>query len=199
MRDLEPNVDARFSQLYERHYWAVLRYALRRVNDEGTARDVAAEAFAVAWRRWGDVPQGDALPWLYAVTRRVVANELRRQDRANALTERLGGQLWLDEASPWRGRLEDTLTALRGLSSVDQEVLRLHAWEGLAGRDLATALNCSVTAAAVRLHRARRRLRQAVASARATDRADEDALPAPAAGPMPVQRRPVQRREGNHV
>jgi DNA-directed RNA polymerase specialized sigma24 family protein len=40
----------------------------------------------------------------------------------------------------------------------------LHAWEELRGKDLAAALGCSAAAAAVRLHRARRRLTAARAA-----------------------------------
>ncbi|MGW2240634.1 sigma factor-like helix-turn-helix DNA-binding protein, partial [Streptomyces sp. NPDC001759] len=45
------------------------------------------------------------------------------------------------------------------LSEADQEVLRLTAWEELGVDDLAVALGCGTRAAAMRLHRARRRLR----------------------------------------
>ena len=53
--------------------------------------------------------------------------------------------------------------ALHRLSDADQEVLRLSAWEDLSGADIAAVLNCSNSAAAVRLHRARQRLRALMA------------------------------------
>jgi RNA polymerase sigma-70 factor (ECF subfamily) len=49
--------------------------------------------------------------------------------------------------------------ALGRLSEGDREVVLLCAWEGLSIEEAATALGCSPTAAKVRLHRARRRLR----------------------------------------
>ena len=51
------------------------------------------------------------------------------------------------------------LQALERLSDADREVLLLAAWDGLSTAEVATALRCSRTAAKVRLHRARRRLR----------------------------------------
>jgi len=49
--------------------------------------------------------------------------------------------------------------ALARLSPGDQEVLRLTAWEELGVEEVAVVLGCGRRAAAMRLHRARRRLR----------------------------------------
>lgn len=65
------NPAEQFSDLYQGHYDAVLRYALRRTDPEA-ARDVAAETFLVAWRRLDVVPPDDGQvgPWLYGVASR---------------------------------------------------------------------------------------------------------------------------------
>jgi RNA polymerase sigma-70 factor, ECF subfamily len=160
---------ARFSRMYEACYWSVLGYARRRIPDEDTARDAAAEVFAVAWRRWDHVPASDPLPWLYRVAGDVVGNERRRQGRVQDLTRQLAELLPSPDqegVAADRGRLMETLEVLSQLSTADQEVLRLHAWEGLSGAALAEALGCSTTAAAVRLHRARRRLQRGMLESR---------------------------------
>jgi RNA polymerase sigma-70 factor (ECF subfamily) len=54
--------------------------------------------------------------------------------------------------------------ALAELDERDREVLMLMAWEGLSGREAAAALGCSDTAYRIRLHRARKRLRQRFAA-----------------------------------
>jgi hypothetical protein len=41
----------------------------------GEIDNVDSDVFVVAWRRWDDVPV-DALPWLLARARRIVANRL---------------------------------------------------------------------------------------------------------------------------
>ena len=61
--------------------------------------------------------------------------------------------------------------ALRSLSFADQEVLALTAWDGLNAKDAAAALECSRSAYAMRLSRARRRLR-------GTDRTSDGNCPA---------------------
>lgn len=154
-----------FAELYAAHHAAIVRYGLRRLGEEAAARDVAGETFAIAWQRWDRVPRDAPLPWLYGVARNLVASEYRRQVRVEDLTRRLVEQRrqagWEEDSAD---RLERVLSGLGSLSSSDQEVLRLHAWEGLRGKSLAYALGCSVTAAAVRLHRARARLRRALSA-----------------------------------
>lgn len=159
----EPLHEAAFTALYERHYAALLRYAVRRVG-EVHARDVVAETFMVAWRRRTDMPAEEPLPWLYRTAANVLANEYRKGVRATELRGKLELRVvseHSDQAVDASGdRLDRTLSAMQRLSESDQEVLRLHAWEGLDGGELADALECSRPAATVRLHRARKRLRQ---------------------------------------
>lgn len=152
-------VDARprFDALFERTHRDVLAYALRRTREPADAEDVAAETYAIAWRRFADVPDGDlALPWLYGVARRVLANQRRGADRRGGLIARLF-QRTLTVALP--PDLDDgpATVALAALRVDDRELLQLVAWEGLDHAGVAAALGISVNAVAIRLHRARRR------------------------------------------
>jgi len=152
--------EERFRSLFARHYPAVYRYAGRRLGPDEAA-DAAAEAFTVAWRKIGHVPsEPDTLPWLYGVTRRVVANAERGRRRRRRLVARAveGGPDPQERAADPVG----VLTALAGLAADDREVLRLAAWEGLGPREMGAVLGCSPNAAAIRLHRARRRLERAM-------------------------------------
>lgn len=161
----EPLTATAFTAVYERHYAALLRYATRRVG-EVHARDVVADTFMIAWRRRNDMPGDDPLPWLYRTAGNVLANEHRKKVRAAELRGQLELRLVSDHTDQARDnsadRLAQTLNAIQSLSDGDQEALRLHAWEGLDGKELAEALGCTRPAAAVRLHRARKRLRQAL-------------------------------------
>lgn len=155
--------EAAFLVAYERHYAALLNYATRRCEAH-QARDVVAETFAIAWRRRSEVPFDTVLPWLYRTAGYVIANERRRQKRRGELwsalvTEHTRVDHPADGESGQHGRAVD---ALATLSPADQEVLRLSAWEGLDGKELAAALGCTRTAAGVRLHRARNRLQRAL-------------------------------------
>lgn len=149
--------EAEFRRLFSEHYRHVLAYALRRTPERADAEDVAAATFAVAWRRFADAPAEELrLAWLYAIAARVLANQRRSQRRLGALRSRLRAQ----PPAETLGQVElgEVITALRTLRPGEQEVLRLAAWEGLTSRELAVALRCSENAAAIRLHRARKRL-----------------------------------------
>jgi RNA polymerase sigma-70 factor (ECF subfamily) len=155
--------EARFRRLYAEHGRDLLGYALRRVPDPEDAADVLADTFLVAWRRIDEVPSGArARLWLFGVARRTIANHHRGAHRRDRLGERLRGELrdLLDHDEP---NLDEELTrALSRLEVGDQELLRLTAWEGLTPSQAARALGITAVAARSRLHRARRRLRQAL-------------------------------------
>jgi len=142
-------------------YDRVLAYALRRA-DRTEAEDVVAETYAIAWRRYEDVP-ADPLPWLYGVARRTLANSRRSGRRKTQLAQRLAAQLRpasTVEPDPSE-RSDDAVlmrAALTALSDADREALMLVAWEGLDNERAAIVLGVSPQAFAVRMHRARRRL-----------------------------------------
>lgn len=158
-RDQGQEQRAVFAALFEAHFDAVLAYARRRTAQLSDAEDVAAETFTIAWRRFGDRPQDEAhhLPWLYGIARRVLANQRRGSARRSRLRERLIG---LVQRAPSTGsaRLASAVDALPRLRTDDQEILRLVAWEGLSHLEAGVALGITPNAAAIRLHRARRRL-----------------------------------------
>lgn len=146
----------RFEQIYAEHADAVRAYVRRRAP-EAVVDDVVADVFVVCLRRLDDVPH-EALPWLYTVARKTLANERRRAARQLPAA---GGIAY--EPEP----VGDSVlaAAFAGLSDADREVLRLVAWEGLALRDAARALECSPVACRVRYHRAKTRLRARLAAA----------------------------------
>lgn len=153
---------ARFEALFAAHQRAVLAYAMRRSETLADAEDAAAETFVVAWRRLSAIPD-ESLPWLYAVARRVLAN----QRRGNGRRERLAALLRVEDVpTPVRAG-EDldgpVFDALASLSPADQEVLRLVAWEDLRNNQIAEVLGITANAVAIRLHRARTRFTDALA------------------------------------
>jgi RNA polymerase sigma-70 factor (ECF subfamily) len=157
------NAEARFDDLWQRYAAAVVRYARRRVLD-AEVDEVVAETFLVAWRRLEDVPEF-ALPWLLGVARGVSTNLHRGARRRAALHVRLTSGHRPDAthlASTSGERAELVAVALGRLREADREVLTLIAWDGLTTEQAAEALGCSRRTFAVRLHRARRRLRAAL-------------------------------------
>ncbi|MEU6080436.1 sigma-70 family RNA polymerase sigma factor [Streptomyces sp. NPDC047108] len=167
------STDEAFADAYREHYWAVSRYVARRLDGPPhEVEEVVSEVFSVAWRRRADVPES-VLPWLYGVARNCLANTVRGQGRYRRLLRRIGDHQAAHAAhivrSPDTERPGSWVhEALARLSPADQEVLRLSSWEELTVDELAVALRCSRSAAAMRLHRARGRLRERIDSMRMT-------------------------------
>lgn len=155
---------AAYGDLFDAHYGAVVAYARRRGAGWDDAHDVAAEVFAVAWRRRGDVPAGVERAWLLGVARRVQANQWRGQRRWRALMARVAGATpsvaeevaVVADADPGLAR------ALASLSARDREVLRLVTWDGLTHAEVAVVLGCAESTVSSRVARARARLRRAL-------------------------------------
>jgi RNA polymerase sigma factor (sigma-70 family) len=151
----------RFTALYERYHDAVRRYVSRRAESDDVP-DVVATVFLTAWRKVSDIPDAEPLPWLYGVARRVLANNVRGAQRARRLAAKIAGQpddVATDHANAVANRV-DIAAAFDRLSEDDREVLRLVAWERLEPAQAALVLGCSRATFAMRLLRARRRLRR---------------------------------------
>ena len=156
---------ARFDAIFTAHQRQVLAYAMRRSATAADAEDVTAETFTIAWRKLDAVPP-EPLPWLYAVARRVLANQRRGTGRRERLTALLRIE---DVPTPMRvGEDHDgpAVSALASLPPADQEVLRLVAWEELGNQEIAQVLGITANAVAIRLHRARARFAEALSNQR---------------------------------
>ena len=165
----DPERAALFDSLYDAHLGAVLAYARRRCSRE-TAEDVTAETFLTAWRRLDELP-AEPLPWLIGVAANVLANQQRSQRRG----ERLAGRMAIEPAAAAEDPLPEGLgpdlaRALASLSITDRELVCLIAWERLTPAQAAQALGCSHATLRVRLHRARRRLADALKTAESPSR-----------------------------
>ncbi|MGH9075823.1 MAG: RNA polymerase sigma factor [Acidimicrobiales bacterium] len=73
----------------------------------------------------------------------------------------------VDDPAEERCERDEVLAALGRLSDGDQEVLTLVAWDGLSNAEVAGVLGASRQSVALRLHRARQRLRRELGESRA--------------------------------
>jgi RNA polymerase sigma-70 factor (ECF subfamily) len=170
--------DHAFATFYEQHYPAVLAYVRRRTG-EATARDVVAETFLVAWRRWDDASPG-GLPWLYRTAGLTLRNSERSLRRAARVVDRLAAEpasQGAPDPAETVARRDQALEALSGLAEIDRELLLLVAWERLDVHAAAAVVGCSAATAAVRLHRARRRLAARLGADDTVDRPSPEVTP----------------------
>jgi RNA polymerase sigma-70 factor (ECF subfamily) len=152
-----------FEELVRRHSRPVLAYCLRR-STHTDAHEAAADVFAVAWRKFGQVPDGEeALYWLFGVARRVLSNRERSRRRRVRLEDRIGSISEVAPAGPEAIVVRDAgdqevIDALRRLDPTDQEVLALLVWDEVPRDEAARLLEISKETLHKRYQRALRRL-----------------------------------------
>ena len=149
--------DLDFDQLYDRHVLEVYRYIARR-HIGNDAQDLTGDVFLIAFQKLNSIPAGSELPWLYRTAWNVLANAHRKNDPIPANFD-------LTEIEPDCADVVITNDQLnrswQKLPQKDREVLRLVAWEGLSGKELASVLGISEGGAGAALSRARANLRKA--------------------------------------
>jgi RNA polymerase sigma factor (sigma-70 family) len=146
-----------FIAIHKDSYPRVYRFVRRRVESAEMAEELAADVFRVVWQKWADEPRSD-LAWLLTIARNLVGNAYRSRDRQQALQEKLRAATVVrfgDESG--NVAVQD---ALAGLREKDREILQLAYWDELSSAEIAGVLQCSESAAKVRLHRARAAFRK---------------------------------------
>jgi RNA polymerase sigma factor (sigma-70 family) len=162
----EPAALAReeFEQLFQETRDSLSAYLVSRCNEPGLAADLFSETYLIAWQKLNSIPPGDqAKLWLFGVARNLMLKGFRQRRVADALVERLAGEL--RRAHVEHPRVDDhpralLRVALNSLSEGDREILMLTAWEGLTPREIAAVMSISANVVRVRLHRARHRVEQ---------------------------------------
>ncbi len=157
-----------FDELVRRTHQETFTLALRLLSDPDDARDVTQETYLRAYRSL-DGFRGDAnfRTWLYRITANCSSTHLRRRFRHRH--EMLTEEMWAPdedvrhdpEARGDAGGLRDELArSIGGLPPRLRAAVVLHDVYGLSHAEIATELSITESAAKVRLHRARRRLRE---------------------------------------
>ena len=149
--------DDAFERAYVKHLTAVSGYLYRRV-ERRFVEDLAADVFAIAWRRRDSVTAGEELPWLYRIAANVVSNHRRKQATGIALFASLRPADSAPSAEDIVIADASLAQAWRALRPREREVLALALVEDLPVAEISIALAISQNAASIRLHRAKKRL-----------------------------------------
>lgn len=145
--------------LYRRHAPAVLRFATGLCGDRSRAEDIVSETFVRILTRSPHIETQTALAYLLAVARNVFLSRGRASRPEIPLPDDLRSHV-VDPAVSLDGRtdLDAVLRALAALSEGERAALLLRVDHELSYEDIAATLAISVSAAKVRVHRARLRL-----------------------------------------
>jgi RNA polymerase sigma-70 factor (ECF subfamily) len=147
-----------FSTTYRNFLPQISKYLVRRVP-ASEIEDLASQIFEIAWKKRREAPAGFELAWLYRIAGYLVANYRRSEatktkfvlslqppDSAPSAEDIALGDLALSQA--WAK-----------LSPKDREAIALSSFEGLDNPSAAKVLDISVNAYALRLSKAKSRLK----------------------------------------
>lgn len=155
---------AAMEDLIARSYRSAYTLALRLLGNPDDAAEATQEAYIRMVRGLKRFREAGAFPtWLFRIVSNVCMTEMRKRSRRDIPTELETFQLADPQdaegtaiSRTFSGKLED---AVRGLPDLYRSVVVLRDVYGMSGEETGEVLGISPGAVKVRLHRARRRLR----------------------------------------
>ena len=129
-----------FGAFYGAAVMRVVRHSYALTGSLADAQDVAQEAFARAWQRWGSVSQCDSPEaWVRKVATNLAASRWRRNRTERAVARQFSGEQATSEISPTTVAL---VAGLRTLPERQRVVLVLHYLADLSVDQIAADLGC---------------------------------------------------------
>lgn len=169
-----------FEQLMRKHQGSVYNAALRMTGNPEDAKDLAQDAFVRAYRSFDSYKKDTAFDkWLYRIVTNLFIDEVRKRKRrpetesydAPVRTEEGSMQRELPDhgADPFivldKNAMDSRVSAaLQALQPEFRMVVILCDIEGFSYEEIAGIMNTSIGTVRSRLHRARKALREALAS-----------------------------------
>ena len=149
-----------FHDLYERYAPDVYRFALWLSGDPAEAEDIASETFVRAWAGRSRIRTETVKAYLLTIARNLYLQEQRKQKRqvelehaAETATDNRPPIL-IEKKQAW----EAMVRQLQALSESDRAALILRAQHEVPYAEIARVLSISLSAAKVKVHRARLKL-----------------------------------------
>ena len=156
-----------FDELVRRTFVDTFTLARRLTGNEEDARDVVQEAYLRAWKGIGKF-RGEAAfsTWMYRITANAAASNVqrRRRHRTESFSDDFepvdrSAENLVSQGAESAEALERISVALDDLPAKLRSVVVLKDVYGMSHEAIAEELGITVSAAKVRLHRARRKLR----------------------------------------
>jgi RNA polymerase sigma-70 factor, ECF subfamily len=156
-----------FSELYRRTHVDLLAFLLRRCSSAEDAADCLAETYLVAWKKRDQMPSGaETRPWLFGVARNVIRRGHELRGRTAAAASALAAEVERSATvcpAPDVAEPDPVTEAIRELPELDREIITMLIWDDLAPREVAAVLGLTANVVRVRAHRARAKLKEALA------------------------------------
>lgn len=162
---------------------AILDFLQRYVGDRATAEDLLQETLIRMDRGLASFEGRSSIKtWAFSIASRVAADYLRHPDRRATLVDLEAADEVADPAPDVGerlviGEMNDCIrSTIDSLPDSYRTALILHDLEGMTADQVAEIAECSLATAKVRIHRARQRLKKALATGCTFYRDDESVL-----------------------
>ena len=163
-----------FAQVYAQYERQVYRYAFHLLGNRDDADDIKQETFVKAFLAMpGFRSESSLQTWLLKICGNLCRDKIKSWDRRNVHydarleQDTLPGNAYAEDPMHIVARSQVTETvfrALQGMPAAQREILLLHETEDLSYEEIANVLGCSRTSVKLRIFRARRCLKERVAS-----------------------------------
>ncbi len=149
-----------FHALYAAHADAVFRFAYRLSGDADEAKDIVSETFVRAWLGESEIRFASVRAYLFAIARNLYFKRKSRAKRFTPIDEQtVDGSPLPDEQAGARSDLDRVMNLMQELPEMDRTALLLRA-DGVPYEEIAQVLGLTISAAKVRVFRARARLHE---------------------------------------
>jgi len=148
-----------FHEVYARYAEDVYRFAHWLSGNSDDAKDITSETFVRAFTGPNEPRLASVKAYLFTIARNLHRKQWRRASRNEPLDEGMPDPATApDEVAAHRDEFQRMLAAVQTLPEIDRTVLLLRAEEELSYEDIAAVTGLSVTAAKVKVFRARAKL-----------------------------------------
>ncbi|MFM6963210.1 MAG: RNA polymerase sigma factor [Micrococcales bacterium] len=162
-----------FNAIYRSTQQPLANFAYRRIA-RSEVEDVVAETFRIAFEKRAKLQTVDALPWLYRIASNVILNHRRKLAKLPLSFDFLNFEPPVPAAEMLQESDPQLAAAWNQLKTAERAVLSLNVFEELQPREIGVVLSVSANAAAIKLFRAKTKLRELLLAERKMTEATSD-------------------------
>ncbi|MEP6622526.1 MAG: RNA polymerase sigma factor [bacterium] len=144
-----------FAAIYRKYAPELFRFAMYLCGERADAEDITSETFVRAWTSSAPIAAETVKAYLFTIARNLYLHRARTRTRHVTLDDSLvDPRADPHERTAQRAELNEVNERLARLSEVDRAVVQMR-MDGAPYEEIAAVLGVSVSAARVKLHRAR--------------------------------------------
>lgn len=133
-----------FKQLFEAYYDQVFHFAIKRIQDQQHAEDIAQTVFLNLWKRQDLLTQQQVTePLIYAIAKNAVMDHFRQKLKLSIQDEKELPNVAVEEINELDDRQEALEQAIAKLPQKRRQVLELSRFNGMTYKEIGAELGIS--------------------------------------------------------